>query len=80
MGKITILGAAYAGETDVEKVEISTDNGKTWQPATFIGPNEPFAWRQWQYVYSLSTTGELYYFIPRHRSQRGKTTNASYLE
>ncbi len=57
MGKITILGAAYAGETEVEKVEISMDNGNTWQPATFIGPNEPFAWRQWQYVCSLSQPG-----------------------
>ena len=50
MGKITILGVAYAGETDVEKVEISIDNGNSWQPATFVGPDEPFAWRQWQYV------------------------------
>jgi DMSO/TMAO reductase YedYZ molybdopterin-dependent catalytic subunit len=57
VGDITILGAAYAGETNIEKVEISTDNGITWQPAAFIGPNEPFAWRQWQYVCSVSQPG-----------------------
>lgn len=57
IGEITILGAAYAGETRVAKVEISTDNGNTWQPATFIGPDEPFTWRQWQYVYRVSQPG-----------------------
>ncbi len=71
MGKITILGAAYAGETDVEKVEISTDDGKTWQPATFIGPNEPFAWRQWQYVYSPSRPGS-YTILSRATDSNGK--------
>ncbi len=57
VGDITILGAAYAGESTVAKVEISTDKGATWQPATFIGPHEPFAWRQWQYVYTISQSG-----------------------
>jgi DMSO/TMAO reductase YedYZ molybdopterin-dependent catalytic subunit len=57
VGKITILGAAYAGDTNIEKVDVSTDNGTTWQPATFIGPHEPFAWRQWQYVGNFLQTG-----------------------
>jgi DMSO/TMAO reductase YedYZ molybdopterin-dependent catalytic subunit len=72
MGKITILGAAYAGETDVEKVDISTDNGKTWQPATLIGPDERFAWRQWQYVYSPSQSGS-YTVLSRATDRNGET-------
>jgi DMSO/TMAO reductase YedYZ molybdopterin-dependent catalytic subunit len=48
-GVVTVLGAAYAGEGHVERVEISLDNGKTWHPAEFIGLHEPYAWRQWQY-------------------------------
>lgn len=56
-GEITILGAAYSGEKTVEKVEVSTDNGTTWRPATFTGPHEPFAWRQWQYLYTVSQPG-----------------------
>ena len=58
VGSVTILGAAYAGESDVERVEVSTDHGKTWNKATFIGPHEPFAWRQWQYVWSVKGEGE----------------------
>ena len=56
-GEITILGAAYAGERDVETVEVSVDGGDSWQIATFIGPHEPFAWRHWQYVWSVSHPG-----------------------
>jgi DMSO/TMAO reductase YedYZ molybdopterin-dependent catalytic subunit len=57
-GLITILGAAYAGETEVERVEISVNNGETWNAATFIGPNEPYAWRQWQFIWSVKEKGE----------------------
>jgi DMSO/TMAO reductase YedYZ molybdopterin-dependent catalytic subunit len=57
-GSVTVLGAAYAGESSVDRVEISVDNGKTWNPATFIGPNEPYAWRQWQFLWSVKEKGE----------------------
>ena len=57
-GIVTILGAAFAGETSVERVEISVNNGKTWNDATFIGPNEPYAWRQWQFLWSVKEKGD----------------------
>lgn len=70
-GAVTILGAAYAGETNVDKVEISTDNGNTWQLATFIGPDEPFAWRQWQYVFNISRPGN-YTILSRATDRNGE--------
>jgi DMSO/TMAO reductase YedYZ molybdopterin-dependent catalytic subunit len=54
-GKLVVLGAAYAGEDRVQTVEVSTDNGTTWHPADLIGPDEPFAWRQWQFVWQAQT-------------------------
>jgi DMSO/TMAO reductase YedYZ molybdopterin-dependent catalytic subunit len=57
-GTVVILGAAYAGETEVERVEVSLDGGAAWRPAEFIGPHEPFAWRQWQYVWQTDAEGE----------------------
>jgi DMSO/TMAO reductase YedYZ molybdopterin-dependent catalytic subunit len=57
-GAIVVLGAAYAGEGHVATVEVSVDDGATWQAAEFIGPDEPFAWRQWQYVWPASQAGE----------------------
>ena len=56
-GEVTILGAAYAGETDIDKVEISTDGGASWQPAEFIGPHETFAWRHWQFIWQVEQPG-----------------------
>jgi DMSO/TMAO reductase YedYZ molybdopterin-dependent catalytic subunit len=56
-GTVTVLGAAYAGETDVQGVEISVDNGKNWVAATFIGPHEKYAWRQWQYHWEVKKKG-----------------------
>ena len=56
-GKIVILGTAYGGERTLSRVDVSADGGQTWSPAEFIGPNEPFAWRQWQYVWAAGKKG-----------------------
>lgn len=69
-GNVTILGAAYAGENDVEKVEISTDDGNTWEKVDFIGPHEPYAWRHWQFVMSCKRPGE-YRVLSRATDSRG---------
>ena len=58
VGPIVLLGAAYAGESGVERVEVSMDNGQSWADAQFIGPHEEFAWRQWQYVWEAKEKGD----------------------
>jgi DMSO/TMAO reductase YedYZ molybdopterin-dependent catalytic subunit len=58
VGRVVVLGTAYAGEEMVERVEVSVDGGISWKPAQFIGPKEPFAWRQWQYVWEGAERGE----------------------
>jgi DMSO/TMAO reductase YedYZ molybdopterin-dependent catalytic subunit len=70
-GAIVVLGAAYAGEERVAQVEVSVDEGQTWQVAEFIGPDEPFAWRQWQYVWHVGQAGE-YTIKSRARDSRGR--------
>ena len=70
-GKIVVLGAAYAGEGHVAQVEVSTDDGATWQPAEFIGPDEPYAWRQWQYVWHAIQAGE-YTIRSRVKDEQGR--------
>jgi sulfite oxidase len=56
-GMVPIRGAAYAGEADIVRIEISIDDGREWQAAQFIGPHEPHAWRRWEYYWQASTTG-----------------------
>jgi DMSO/TMAO reductase YedYZ molybdopterin-dependent catalytic subunit len=44
---LRIQGFAWAGPGGVRLVEISSDGGKTWQPAGFMGDTAPDAWRAW---------------------------------
>jgi hypothetical protein len=70
-GSVVVLGAAYAGEETVEEVGVSVDGGVAWKPAQFIGPKEPFAWRQWQYVWESAGRGE-YLLMSRATDARGR--------
>lgn len=46
-GLVQIKGVAFGGIHAVQGVEVSIDGGKTWQPATFVGPDlGRYAWRQ----------------------------------
>ena len=70
-GKVVIMGVAYAGERDVVKIEVSLDAGKAWQEASFIGPHEPYAWRQWQYVWDAREKG-VYTIVACATDSQGK--------
>jgi len=48
-GKVLVHGAAWAGEADIVKVEISTDSGATWNSAALGHDQARYAWRLWQY-------------------------------
>lgn len=50
-GPITIGGFAWAGETDIARVDVSTDQGATWQPARLTGNAVKFAWRRFEYTF-----------------------------
>lgn len=47
-GKIEVAGFAWAGEASISKVEISSDNGATWQPARLTGENARYTWRRFE--------------------------------
>jgi hypothetical protein len=57
-GMVAIRGAAYAGEAGIQTVEVSVDNGKTWEDASLIGLDEPYAWRHWEYLWEANQKGE----------------------
>jgi DMSO/TMAO reductase YedYZ molybdopterin-dependent catalytic subunit len=56
-GVIPIRGAAYAGENSVKQVEVSVDNGQSWNPAKLIGLEVPYAWRHWEYLWETNNSG-----------------------
>ncbi len=69
-GSIVVMGAAYGGEPNPAKVEVSVDGGASWHPAELIGPNERYAWRLWQYIWEVQQTGE-YTLMARTRDAAG---------
>lgn len=48
-----VHGAAWAGESVVTKVEVSTDGGKVWAEAVLLGKPVPHAWRLWEYPWQV---------------------------
>ncbi|MGA9536760.1 MAG: sulfite oxidase [Desulfobacterales bacterium] len=70
VGLVPIRGAAYAGETGIQKVEVSVDDGLTWHPAQLIGFNEDFAWRHWEYLWDVGQPGN-YTIMTRATDTKG---------
>jgi DMSO/TMAO reductase YedYZ molybdopterin-dependent catalytic subunit len=56
-GPVTIQGVVWGGEASVAKVEVSFDDGKTWGAARFVGEDQPYAWRQWQFLWKPNAAG-----------------------
>jgi len=48
-GRVSVHGTAWAGEADIVKVEISTDDGATWNPTKLGHEQAHYAWRLWSY-------------------------------
>jgi sulfite oxidase len=57
LGWIQIKGAAWAGETDVTKVEVSTNGGRAWNPAQLGHDHAKYAWRLFEYAWKPSKPG-----------------------
>jgi DMSO/TMAO reductase YedYZ molybdopterin-dependent catalytic subunit len=52
-----IAGFAFSGAPDIEKVELSDDDGATWHEATLDPRHEPHAWRLWSYRWTAPKPG-----------------------
>lgn len=55
---VQIHGAAWAGEADIVKVEVSTNGGQSWGPAALGKENAHYAWRAWSYKWKPETRGD----------------------
>ncbi len=55
---VDVTGVAWTGaDARITQVEVSTDRGKTWKLAELVGPDEPYAWRQWRYRWTPAAAG-----------------------
>src|SRR5215831_8150095 len=51
-GKLTVQGAAWAGEANIVKVEVSTDGGSSWNAAALGREQSHYAWRLWSFSWN----------------------------
>ena len=75
-GKVAVHGAAWAGEADITKVEISTDAGATWAPAKLGHEQSHYAWRLWSYDWKPAKPGD-YTIQSRASDTQGRTQPAT---
>ena len=74
-GPVTIAGFAWAGETAIRGVEVSTDAGATWVPARLVGDAVPYAWRRFEYTFQ-ATRQESYTLLSRATDAQGRAQPA----
>ena len=72
----TIHGIALAGERIVERVEVSTDGGSTWNEARIATLMEPNVWVQFAYEWQLPPSGR-YEIVARATDSEGDTQPAT---
>jgi DMSO/TMAO reductase YedYZ molybdopterin-dependent catalytic subunit len=77
VGGNRFFGVAWAGEDSVRRVEISTDHGATWSDATLMGPQAPYSWTLWEYVWEAESPGE-HTVLVRATSSRGRVQPADH--
>lgn len=57
IGSVRIMGAAWAGEADIARVDVSTDLGRTWHAAQLGGERAAYTWRLWEYHWKVDKPG-----------------------
>jgi sulfite oxidase len=72
IGALKIHGAAWAGEADLTKVEVSTNGGSEWAPAKLGREQSHYAWRLWSYEWRPAKTGD-YTIMSRATDSQGRT-------
>jgi DMSO/TMAO reductase YedYZ molybdopterin-dependent catalytic subunit len=57
VGTRIVRGFAWSGAAPIARVELSADDGRTWQPAELTGDAGPYAWRRWECVWQARAAG-----------------------
>ena len=66
-------GAAWTGESEVTKVEVSTDGAKTWSAACLLGEPTRYGWRLWEHYWRTPAQPGHYTLMARATDSRGRT-------
>lgn len=68
----TIQGMAWAGDSEIKSVDVSTDGGSNWQAAQLGKDQARYAWRMWKYEWKPAKPG-VYAICSRATDSQGRT-------
>ncbi|MDQ3257918.1 MAG: sulfite oxidase [Acidobacteriota bacterium] len=68
-----VHGAAWTGDAEVTKVEVSTDGGRGWADARLIDTPVRYAWRRWEYEWRTPPQTGRYTLMARATDARRRT-------
>ncbi len=74
---VTLKGFAFAPTEGVSKVEVSTNGGRSWQPATINHPGTPLSWSLWSYTWVPAKAGN-YKLVVRAFDTTGAVQNGRF--
>ena len=70
---VRVHGAAWTGDGEITKVELSTDGGATWNNAKLIDKAAPNAWRLWEFEWQTPAKAGKQTLMARATDSRGRT-------
>jgi DMSO/TMAO reductase YedYZ molybdopterin-dependent catalytic subunit len=70
---VRIHGAAWTGDGEITKVELSTDGGTSWTNAILVGESKPNAWRLWEFKWQTPVVPGKHALIARATDSCGRT-------
>jgi DMSO/TMAO reductase YedYZ molybdopterin-dependent catalytic subunit len=69
-GKVRMSGFAWAGESNIAKVDVSMDNGSSWFQAKLGKEREHYAWQSFEYEFDIARPGS-YLLMSRATDDKG---------
>src|SRR6266478_4634642 len=70
---VRVHGAAWTSNGEITKVEISSDNGATWNEAKLLGEAKPHAWRLWEWSWKTPARSGKATLTARATDSNGQT-------
>ena len=71
-GLLVVRGSAWAGDNDIDKVELSFDEGITWERARLWAQSDKYAWRRWSLEVPINKVGYMT-ILARATDDKGNT-------
>src|SRR5438132_3782964 len=70
---VRVQGAAWTGDGEIAKVEVTADGGSTWNDAKLLGGSKPNAWRLWEFDWKTPAKPRKVTLIARAFDSHGRT-------